>query len=112
MVTWGSVTLCIAVVAGTALFGVHGAACAVVLGESVILTLMMREARKVVPVALTTILLRPLVAGACMIGTALFFREMNSFALTAISFLAFAVAMILLKGFSSRELRFLREKFV
>jgi O-antigen/teichoic acid export membrane protein len=112
MVSWGSVVLCIAVVAGTALFGVHGAAYAVVLGELVTVTLMMRETRKAIAVSLTTILVRPLVAGACMIGTAFFFREMNPLLLTAISFLVFAFVIVLLKGFSARELRFLREKFV
>jgi len=112
MATWGSLSLCIAVVAGTAMFGVHGAAYAVVFGELVTVTLMAGEARKVVAVSLTTTLGRPLVAGACMIGTALFFREMNSLALTAISVLAFGVVMVLLKGLSAGELRFLREKFV
>lgn len=112
MITWGSVGLCIAVVGGTSLFGVHGAAYAVVFGELLIVSLMMREARKVVAVSLTTILARPLVAGVCMIGTALLFREMNPLALTAVSITVFAVTIVLLKGFSARELRFLREKFV
>lgn len=112
MVTWGSLALCIAVIAGTTLFGVHGAAYAVVLGELLIVTLMMREVRKVVAVSLTTVLARPLVAGACMIGTVLFFREMSPPALTAISLIVFAVVVVLLKSFSAGELRFLREKFV
>jgi len=112
MATWGSMALCIAVIACTALFGVRGAAYAVVFGELLIVTLMMREARKVVAVSLTTILARPLVAGACMIGTALSFRELNSLALTAISLLVFAIVIVLLKGLSARELRFLREKFL
>jgi O-antigen/teichoic acid export membrane protein len=112
MVTWGSVVFCVATVACTALFGALGAACAVVVGEFVTLLLMMKEAAKVVRVSVAPILVRPLIAGVCMAGTALLLHEKSPLMVAAMALLVFAVVEALLRGITRKEIQFIRERFV
>ena len=108
----GSIVLCIAVAAGAAWLGARGAAYGVVLGEMVTMGLMMKTSRKLLSVPLIRIVVRPLVAGGCMAAAAYVLRETGLVSVIAVSLLVFFIVQILVKGITTREIQFLRERFV
>lgn len=112
MVAWGSIVLCIATVVGTKQFGALGAAFGVALGELMTVALMMGEARKVVQFSVMPILLRPLVAGACAVVTAVMLQELHTIAMTVTCIAVFVGVDLLLGGVTAKDIQFLREKFV
>jgi O-antigen/teichoic acid export membrane protein len=108
----GALLLVLMVVALTLLAGIEGAAFGVVAGEFLILALMMRATKLVLPLRLGTVVTRPMIAGIVMVLTAYFSREAGPPAAGALACAAYVVSIIALKGFTRQEFRFLRERFV
>jgi O-antigen/teichoic acid export membrane protein len=112
MTCWGAVVLLIAVVAGTALSGVMGAAAGVVAGEFVTVVLMGFAAKGSFGFPLANNLWRPVVAAACMLTCAIICRDLNPYLATVVSCAIFLASLVIVRGITTEEVQFLRERFV
>jgi O-antigen/teichoic acid export membrane protein len=112
MTAYGSVALCGAVIAGTILSGVVGAAAGVVLGEATTVILMGSAARTSFHFSLIDNLWRPAVATVIAVGCAIGCQGMDSYIASIIMVIVFAISLLLVRGITTDEVQFLRERFV
>jgi O-antigen/teichoic acid export membrane protein len=114
--TWsmvrGTIVLVIAVVILTPLAGTQGASWALLIGEGTTLALMMRNARKAIPLPSASILVRPLAGCALMIAVFWALGPINLIAACAAGIVAYAIPIVAGSAMTKEEFHFLRERFI
>jgi O-antigen/teichoic acid export membrane protein len=108
----GSAVLVVAIVIGTMLAGVRGAAAGVVVGELCTMVLMMRAAHDVIPLPLKSMLIRPAVAAAGMAACAFIVSQHHTVVQALLSLIVFGALVVVLKVVGAEEVHFLRERVV
>ncbi|MGA9115209.1 MAG: oligosaccharide flippase family protein [Bacteroidota bacterium] len=96
----------------TAASGITGAAWAVVAGEAVAFVLLARAVEMSMPISITRVLARPLLAGIPMMLWLVFSRDMPPFLSVPVSVVLFGVAATAFGVFRREEMRYLKEKLV
>ncbi len=108
----GSVIFVSGIVLGTFVFGAIGAAIGVVAGELCTVALMWLQVRKTLSISFWSSIVRPVVASCIMIASAVLFKEQSIILQILISLAVYVVTLLLLRGIESKEIQFLRERFV
>ncbi|MEK7670885.1 MAG: polysaccharide biosynthesis C-terminal domain-containing protein, partial [Bacteroidota bacterium] len=93
-------------------FGAIGAAIGVVAGELCTVALMWLQVRKTLSISFWSSIVRPVVASCIMIASAVLFKEQSIILQILISLAVYVVTLLLLRGIESKEIQFLRERFV
>ncbi len=108
----GSVIFVVGIVLGTFVLGAIGAAIGVVAGELCTVALMWLQVRKTLSISFWSSIVRPVVACCIMIASTVLFKEQRITLQILISLAVYVVTLLLLRGIESKEIQFLRERFV
>ncbi len=111
-VTIGSGVLVLAIVVGTVLFGTVGTAAAIVAGELLMVSVMMRYVTATLQVSIVRPMLPPAAAALVMIGGVALTLSQHLVVQIATGLGLFLAAAIVLRVLKKEEFRFLRERFV
>ncbi len=112
IVSGGAVIVCVAVVAGTVLFGPPGSGAGIIAGESVMLFLLVRAASRVAPFPSFRFLLKPAIAGLVMAVSAVILAGFPPVVSLAGSTMLFLVVLAATNGLPRQEIRYLRERLI
>jgi O-antigen/teichoic acid export membrane protein len=112
IVGFGAGVVFVSVVVLTALMGAPGAAWGTILGETVILVLLFRATGRIAPLPPAGHLLRPALAGGAMAAAAVVTAPLGVPFSLATSAAVFGVAVVLTRGLSLEDLRYLKERLV
>jgi hypothetical protein len=83
-----------------------------VAGEFVTVVLMGFAAKGSFGFPLANNLWRPVVAAACMLTCAIICRDLNPYLATVVSCAIFLASLVIVRGITTEEVQFLRERFV
>lgn len=112
VITAGTLALVVFLLILTPLFGIAGAAVAVVLGEAVTLLLMLNRTAAVIALPHPAVFVPPLLAGGIGMTVAWFALEAGPLPAVGAAMSAYGGAIILLKVILPSDIRYLREKLV
>jgi polysaccharide transporter, PST family len=112
VITAGTIALTFFLLVLTPLFGLAGAAGAVVLGEAVTLLLMLNRTAAVIALPHPGVFVPPLLAGVVGMAVAWFALAAGPVPAVGAAMSAYGVAIILLKVILPSDIRYLREKLV
>jgi O-antigen/teichoic acid export membrane protein len=112
VITAGTIALTLFLLVLTSLFGLAGAAVAVVLGEAVTLLLMLNRTAAVIALPHPGVFVPPLLAGGAGMAVAWFALAAGPLPAAGAAMTAYGVAIILLRVILPSDIRYLREKLV
>ncbi len=112
VITAGTIALALFLLILTPLFGLAGAAVAVVLGEAVTLLLMLNRTGAVITLPHPGVFVPPLLAGAVGMAVAWFALAAGPLPAVGAAIATYGVALILLKVILPSDIRYLREKLL
>jgi O-antigen/teichoic acid export membrane protein len=112
VITAGTIALAFCLLILTPLFGLAGAAVAVVLGEAVTLLLMLNRTAAIITLPHPGVFVPPLLAGAVGMTVAWFALAAGPLPAVGAAITTYGVAIVLLKVILPSDIRYLREKLI